>query len=97
MRLRFALLALLLWVATVLAAIAFPLLAMRNKEAWRGASGLVNASLDGYGRESLSSRIGRTGELRWIGRLIDAIVRNHCYECAVRESPFVMWLRNNRD
>lgn len=90
-------LAAVLCIAALLCAIALPVLIfLRGREPCLAASALVNSALGGYGRESLSSRLGRTGEMPRVKAWIDRLAKDHCYTCAMREAGFVVWLMREK-
>ncbi|MCC6530928.1 MAG: hypothetical protein IT531_00125 [Burkholderiales bacterium] len=85
-----ALILLVLWVSSSLCMLCWPLLyLLRGREVVRVATQAVNACLGGYARESLSSRMGRTGDYPRLAAWINRADPGHTYRAAHSESGIV--------
>lgn len=95
---RVVLVLLVLWAASVIATILWPLLfAFRGKEVVRAATQTVNAALGGLARESFSSRLGRGHDYQRIRRWVDRADSSHCDRAAKREWPLVSRIHSGEE
>ena len=88
-----AIVCLALYLSALVAALLWPVLYfVVGKEPVRAATQAVNAMLGGYARESLSSRMERTGDFGPIKRWVNRHIALHTYEAAMNEARIVVEL-----